>query len=133
MKKRFDSYCGIYCGACSTPGCNGCKIMDAKHWSPDCKFIKCAREKGIESCCFCSDYPCNDIMQFDSDKYIHHRSILPNGRRIKEVGLEAWLEEHRQRWSCKQCGKPYTWFEDKCKSCGADLFNVQAEFGSKDN
>ena len=128
MKERFDSYFGIYCGACSTPGCNGCKIPNENHWSPDCTFIKCAQDRRIESCCFCSDYPCTDIMAFDTDGYVHHRTILPNGRRLKEVGLEAWLEEQKQRWSCTQCGETYTWFESKCKSCGSDLFNVQAEF-----
>jgi hypothetical protein len=132
MKERFDSYCGIYCGACSTPGCKGCKIIDENHWSPNCKFIKCAQDKGIEACPLCSEYPCDDIMEFEHDKYIHHRTILPNGRRIREIGLEAWLIERKERWSCKECGKGYTWFEEKCKSCGTQLLSVHGEFGGKD-
>lgn len=131
MKESFDSYCGIYCGACSTPGCKGCKIIDENHWSLDCKFIKCAKEKGIEACPFCSEYPCEDIMEFERDKYIHHRTILPNGQRIKEIGLEAWLAEQKVRWSCEKCGKGYTWFEEKCKSCSSELFSVKREFGGK--
>ena len=131
MKDRLDSFCGIYCGACSTPGCNGCKIMNENHWSPDCNFIRCAQSKGVEVCCFCPEYPCDDIMAFDRDEHVHHKSVLPNGRRIAEIGLRAWLEEQRARWSCNECGQAFTWFEGKCQSCGAELFNVQREFGNK--
>jgi rubrerythrin len=70
-------------------------------------------------------------MEMSTDKYLHHRTILPNGQRLKEVGLEAWLEEQKQRWSCQQCGLTYTWFESKCRSCGSDLFSVQVEFGQE--
>ena len=133
MKERLDSYCGMYCGACSTEGCDGCKSLSGETWSPDCKMKACAIDKGIESCCFCSDYPCHHIMAFDSDGYRHHRTALPNGRRLKEVGLAVWLEEQKQRWSCKQCGEAYTWFEDTCRSCGSALFSVQAEFADKSN
>ena len=129
MIERFDSYCGIYCGACSTPICNGCKVMNENHHSPDCRFIKCAQDKEVESCCFCDENPCNNVMEMGTDKYPHHWTVIPNGRRIKEVGLEAWLEEQKQRWSCQQCGAAFTWYESKCRSCGADLFSVQAEFG----
>jgi len=104
--------------------------MNENHWSPDCKFIKCAKEKGIETCPLCADYPCADITAFDNDGYVHHRTVLPNGRRIKAIGLEAWLDEQRERWRCKQCGRGYTWFEENCDSCGAKLFNVNAEFGA---
>ena len=130
MIERKDSYCGIYCGACGSPGgCNGCKVMNENHWSPDCKYIKCAQSKEIDACPLCSEYPCEDIMKFETDEHVHHKTVLPNGRRIKETGLEAWLEEQKERWSCKECGRAYTWFEDKCKSCEAELFNVHAEFG----
>ena len=131
MKERFDSFCGIYCGACSTPGCNGCKIIDENHWSPNCRFIKCAQSKEVEACPLCSEYPCEEIMVFEKDKYIHHRTVHPNGKRIQEIGIEGWLEEQKERWTCKQCGKGYTWFEDKCKSCDSDLFSVNVEFGDK--
>ena len=133
MKECSDSYCGIYCGACSTPGCKGCKIMDDSHWSPDCKFIKCAQSKEIKACPLCSEYPCQDIIEFEHDGYIHHRTVLANGLRIKEIGLVAWLDEQKKRWSCSECGRRYTWFEEKCQSCGSKLLNVHEEFGGKAN
>jgi hypothetical protein len=71
-------------------------------------------------------------MEFEHDKYIHHRTILPNGQRIREIGLEAWLIERKERWTCIRCGKGYTWFEEKCKSCGSELLSVKKEFGSVD-
>ncbi len=114
----------------NTPGgCNGCKVMNENHWSPDCKISKCARGKGVEACPLCSDYPCEDIMEFEYNEHAHHKSILPNGRRIKAVGLEAWLDEQKERWSCKQCDKAYTWFEESCQSCGSEVLSVQAETG----
>ncbi|MBD3182846.1 DUF3795 domain-containing protein [Candidatus Poribacteria bacterium] len=131
MKIQFDSYCGIYCGACSTPGCKGCKIIDDTHWSPNCKFIKCAQDKGIEACPLCDEYPCEDIMKFDNDGYIHHKTVLQHGLRIKEIGIPAWLVEQKKRWSCNQCGRGYTWSEETCQSCGSKLFSVKKEFGVK--
>lgn len=131
MKERFDSVCGIYCGACSTPGCNGCKIINENHWSPDCEIIKCAHTKEVDACPFCSEHPCDKIMQAEKDEYVHHKTILPNGERIKEIGLDAWLKEQEDRWSCKQCGKRYTWFESNCRSCGSGLTSVDVEFGNR--
>lgn len=133
MKERFDSYCGIYCGACSTPGCNGCKIMNENHWSPDCKFIQCAQSKNVDACPLCDQYPCDNIMEFEKDKHVHHKTVVPNGKRIKEIGLEAWLEEQKERWTCEQCGKGFTWFDDKCKSCGTEVFSANKEFANKGN
>ena len=87
----------------------------------------------MEVCSLCAEYPCDDIMEFDRDKYVHHKSVLPNGRRIAEIGLQPWLEEQKERWSCVECGTAFTWFEGNCPSCGAQLFNVQAEFGDSKN
>lgn len=61
MNKKI-AYCGLACCVCSENencvGCrnNGCKDKD---W---CKNYKCCREKGINGCWECEDFPCSDGM-----------------------------------------------------------------------
>ena len=40
--------------------CDGC-FSDNKifQWCKACDIRKCARQKGLESCAYCNDYPCN--------------------------------------------------------------------------
>lgn len=117
MKQRPDSYCGIYCGACPQSECLGCKVDHPDHHSPDCTFMACAREKGVEFCSECEEYPCTALREFNDDKWAHHSTILPNLETIRSKGHEAWLEEQKKRWSCPSCGAGFTWYDKQCTSC----------------
>jgi len=89
--------------------------------------MKCARERNIEFCCECSDYPCEVLVAFNNDNYAHHSTALPNLNRILEKGLEVWLEEQRARWSCENCGNIFTWYDKKCGSCGKEVKDCKME------
>ncbi|MFC2071339.1 DUF3795 domain-containing protein [Chloroflexota bacterium] len=82
--KRFDTYCGIYCGACEVMNaetyqdkahvtkiwegimeaspeqvhCSGCKSDDLFFNCEQCKMRPCAKSKGLEFCIECNEYPC---------------------------------------------------------------------------
>jgi hypothetical protein len=76
-----DTYCGIYCGACSIVmhgetgradrfaaclgslpkkdlACSGCKSDTVYAGCSTCNLRHCAREKGVAHCVDCADYPC---------------------------------------------------------------------------
>ena len=52
------AYCGLACCVCSENDiCKGCQTggCDSHGW---CKNYNCCREKGLEGCWLCSDFPC---------------------------------------------------------------------------
>jgi hypothetical protein len=60
---------------------------------PFCGIRKCAREKGIEVCPFCSDYPCNRILGIAKG----YPTMLADGKRMKDSGIDAWIQEQEER------------------------------------
>ena len=125
MERRGDSYCGLYCGACKCAECEGCKVLNERSWKPDCRFRECATQHGVDVCCYCTEFPCGDLVRFNNDKWAHHSSVLPNLNRIKEVGLEAWLSEQQVRWSCPKCKQGFTWYDKTCNKCGTKLLTLR--------
>ena len=60
---------------------------------PPCKIRPCARERGIEICYECKDFPCEHfswILEKYSDK-------LKDYERFKKLGLKGWIRFHADR------------------------------------
>jgi hypothetical protein len=149
MQFRYDTYCGIYCGACAVINaiksdklddfakkhnykpdeleCYGCKITQTAATKDRCGFLDCAINKGIEFCFECDEYPCDKLKAFKEDKHPHHSAIFKNSERIKEIGIEPWFSEQENRWKCTACGGPFSWYDEKCEKCGAKLYNCRDE------
>lgn len=75
--------------------CTGCRGSLDAHWSPDCRMMLCARERGHDYCFQCSDFVCEKLDAFAGDGMDHHRRAVENMKRIREVGLDAWVQEQR--------------------------------------
>lgn len=58
-----------------------------------CAIRRCARERGVEVCVFCDDYPC-DRIQTIAKGYV---TLLADGQRMREIGIDAWIEEQEKR------------------------------------
>lgn len=71
--------------------CKGCRSGDCKY--PNCGVAPCSREKGVDFCFQCSEFPC-DKSNFDPD--LHRRWLIMN-QRMKEVGVEAYFEETKDQ------------------------------------
>ena len=136
--RRYAAYCGLYCGACmgmilteraegdqttghledvdndsSCPGCDSPGMAE-------CEFIQCNKEHGTESCAFCPELPCSKLILF-MDEYEHHKGVLDNLKRIKEIGMENWVTEQKKYWSCHTCGSRTQWYQKVCTSCNTPL------------
>ena len=75
------AYCGVDCSVCQDyigGKCPGCRESD---WSGGdaCLPVGCCREKGIECCGECSDFPCADIAKFYEESDSHREA----GRRMR--------------------------------------------------
>ena len=149
MNFKYDSYCGLYCGACeillmnelgrieekakewsmnlSDVKCFGCKTNQNSIYCVDCDIKYCAESKDIEFCSECNKFPCSRISGFRSDKYPHHSVVLKNLNTIKDKGLIYWLVEQEKRWKCSQCGLKFTWYEEVCSNCRKKLDNCKSE------
>lgn len=120
MKESQYGPCGIYCGACGATDCDGCGSVRIDDWVKNCKFRICASDKKLESCSFCSEYPCEELDVFMHDKWSHHWTMAPNLEYIKNNGIEKWLQSQKQEWVCKHCGSEIKWYQKTCQ-CGQQL------------
>jgi len=67
---------------------------------PICTIKKCAREKELEVCVYCNEYPCGRILGLAKG----YPTLLADGKRLKETGIEKWVKEQEDR---RQTGFAY--------------------------
>ena len=60
---------------------------------PDCKIRQCAKQKGIEICTQCKEYPCKLIQNLAE----HYPTIIQDGKRLQKISLEKWVKEQEER------------------------------------
>ncbi len=120
LKEVIDPDSSIVCTGCKTdlvsPGCRECVLR------------ACARERKVEACVLCPEYPCKLVT--DRRAYIsenledilpHIKAKFPPAEPIRAVGYEAWRTAQAGRWTCPDCGAPFTWYQATCAKCGRDL------------
>ena len=59
---EFDHFWKLLNQLANIPEDKCCKTMKCGH--PDCSIRKCAKQKKIETCAFCNEYPCDKITRF---------------------------------------------------------------------
>ena len=149
MESRYDTYCGLYCGACDVLRANeegtveqaaqewnmkpeelrccGCKSTVNAVYCVECELKKCAEAKQIEFCFKCDAFPCERLVAFKNDECPHHSIVLKNLELIYKNGVDTWLTDQKQRWSCSTCGTKFSWYDRVCKKCGSKLYNCEDE------
>jgi hypothetical protein len=87
------AYCGFVCFVCA--GQCACKESD-ENGDPNCHQRDCCREKGIEGCWDCDEFPCN-LGAFANDDYggLAMGGVLC----IRKVGLGRFVELARANLS----------------------------------
>ena len=75
--------------------------------APNCGMRNCAKSKSVATCPMCEEYPCEMIQVLSKS----NPTLIFDGRRMKEIGMQAWIveqEERRGKGFCYQdirCGK----------------------------
>jgi hypothetical protein len=67
--------------------CRGCRRGQCEF--PMCAVMRCYKDKGIDFCFQCDEFPC-DKTSFDPDL---KRRWIQMGSRMKEIGVEAYYAE----------------------------------------
>ncbi len=60
---------------------------------PDCKIRICTKEKEVDLCPFCAEYPCSLIESLAE----HYVMVIQDGKRLRKIGLKAWVKEQEAR------------------------------------
>ncbi len=70
-----------------------CSCREGRCGPPFCGIRKCAEGRGIDVCPTCAEYPCARIQALARG----YPTLLADGRRMQELGLEAWIAEQEAR------------------------------------
>jgi hypothetical protein len=71
----------------AAPDCIGCRQGTCKY--PNCGVVDCYKEKGVDFCFQCDDFPCDKT---NFDPHLEKRWLQMNTR-MKEIGVEVYYEE----------------------------------------
>jgi hypothetical protein len=74
----------------TSSACPGCR---AGGGFPECAIRVCARERGVEVCSECADFPCSHITALAA----RYPTLVADSRRLQAVGLVQWLDEQEER------------------------------------
>lgn len=140
MASELIAYCGLYCGACSfrlaaeendrdhlrampvaydhlkeepLERCLGCRL---EAQCGPCTIRDCARNRELDYCSQCRQYPCEKLTAFAHDGKPHHGEVLSNLTLLQQVGETSWLEQMNKKWTCR-CGVRKSWYYSRCH-CG---------------
>jgi hypothetical protein len=152
MSVRGDSYCGIYCAACPVAvygetgradefmacfsripkeelACGGCKSSHVYAGCRVCTFRDCARERGVDQCVACADYPCAAYRKWHAMKrLLPHVGEAPGSlEAIRRDGVDGWAAAQERRWACPSCGSRFTWYQRRCHDCGHAIGSASYE------
>jgi len=78
--------------------CGGCRNENGTiaflNMTEPCNVYKCSRNRGINFCCDCSEFPCDHLHPYaDKASQVPHNTKVFNLCLIKKMGLEAWAKE----------------------------------------
>ena len=73
-----------------TQDCPGCLQGGG---NPECAIRICAKEKDLAGCWECSEEACEKTKEIDQG----YPGVVENRKRIRQIGLEAWLAEQAAR------------------------------------
>ncbi len=138
-ESKLGAYCGLYCGACSLylasvkaedPSkvvCLGCKSNKLAEHCLKCTMKDCAKEKSLSSCGQCNQFPCEKTKAFHTSGKDMVKVAEKNCYRIRQTGYSTWIKEQVSRWTCTKCGTVFSFSDENCPSCKADVYSCKEE------
>jgi hypothetical protein len=114
------------CGLCGkhlreVDPCLGCLAIDraVEHCEVGIKLCT-TRSAGAVFCFDCAGYPCDRLTQLDLRyRRQYGMSMIANLDRIRDGGLDAFVDLENKRWACPTCGAPICVHDRRCYACGA--------------
>jgi hypothetical protein len=124
-RRGLAAPCGLYCGNCTEllldKACHGCgcdcgQCAAGPHHAA-CDIHHCVSAKGLRTCAECDDLPCTLLIQFAYDPiWQSHLPVLESLRRIRRVGVDAWLGEQEAYWADRRRLEGWLQLQRECES-----------------
>ena len=133
--------CGLYCGLCSKyqsearTRCVGCKLGEQHSW---CSIWNCCvRKRGFETCAECDEvFSCE---MFSRRRVAEWIPAAGNLKQIKEIGLDKWLGEQRERQALLEGllqdyndGRSMSFYCTSCARVPVELIRMAVERANKE-
>lgn len=117
--------CGMNCKVCykhcyHKKPCAGClnSDMGKPEHCRKCKIKDCIKDKGVSYCFECSDYPCKLIRDFEKSYNKRYKaSLMESSEFVRQHGLEAFMEEQKEKYTCSKCGGIISIHDRECSEC----------------
>ena len=131
-EKNLVGCCGLYCGLCSkyqsqaASRCIGCKLGEQHSW---CSIWNCCvKKRRFETCTECEEvFRCKIFLRRKVAEWI---PAADNLRQIKEVSLQDWLNEQRERQKIVEKllesyneGRSMSFYCNACARIGIEYIN----------
>lgn len=139
MKEQFRyrgliAACGMNCGLCigflrEKKPCGGCFKKDDENKPKVCRsctIVNCESLAETESgfCYDCDKYPCTRLKRLDKRYRTNYgMSMIDNLNFIKKNGMERFLENEQNRWTCRECNSGVSVHRNYCLNCKTELKN----------
>lgn len=132
LTAKLIAPCGMDCGVCighlrdhkACPGCNDPDDSSKAHHCATCTIKQCEHlAASAEAFCGeCTKYPCARLRQLDKRYRSKYRmSMTENLSEIHELGVQAFVERERERWTCPHCGVLVSVHRTVCMACGESV------------
>ena len=130
LDEKLLAPCGINCLVCyrycagARKPCPGCRY-DGEGKPEHCRrchIRDCAREKGVEHCFLCAEYPCRRLRSMERSyrtRYAFH--LTADERFALEHGAQDLAALHGERYRCPECGGVISLHDRICSDCGAPM------------
>ena len=83
-----------------------------------CKIKECIKDKRLTYCFECSDYPCKLIKNLEkSYNQRYQASLMENSEYVQQKGLEAFMEQQKEKYTCSKCGGIISIHDRECSEC----------------
>ncbi len=97
--------------------CKGCRSEKRNAYCNTCFMLKCTKKKNVDFCSECNEYPCVQIVEFQS-KLPHRIELWKDLQRIKKVGYETFYVESLENYKCSSCATINSGWDLSCRKCG---------------
>lgn len=117
--------CGMNCKVCYKhcyykKACAGCLHSDqakSEHCRK-CKIKECMKDKELSYCFECPGYPCKLIKNLErSYNQRYGASLIESSEYVRQHGLEAFMEQQKEKYTCLKCGGVISIHDRECSEC----------------
>ncbi len=143
MKEELVAPCGMNCNVCAaylavthdvkSKGIRMMYCIGCRPRNKPCAFLKkdCSRlrKNEVKYCYECPTFPCDRLSAIDKRYRTHFRmSEIENLRRIRDEGIESFLEAEEAKWKCPNCGGVVSCHNGICFDCGLEKLRKKKRF-----